>query len=60
MATALISPFYLDMGYNMTQIGIVVKNSSLWPMLIASIIGGVIMLKIGINRALWLLVLYKL
>ncbi|WP_406812590.1 AmpG family muropeptide MFS transporter [Histophilus somni] len=54
MATALISPFYLDMGYNMTQIGIVVKNSSLWPMLIASIVGGVIMLKIGINRALWL------
>lgn len=54
MATALISPFYLDMGYNMTQIGIVVKNSSLWPMLIASIVGGIIMLKIGINRALWL------
>ncbi|MBN6710032.1 AmpG family muropeptide MFS transporter [Haemophilus haemoglobinophilus] len=54
MATALISPFYLDMGYNMTQIGLVVKNSSLWPMLIASIVGGIIMLKIGINRALWL------
>ncbi len=54
MATALISPFYLDMGFSSTQIGIVVKNAALWPMIIASIIGGIIMLKIGINRALWL------
>ncbi|SUB33909.1 AmpG-like permease [[Pasteurella] mairii] len=54
MATALISPFYLDMGFSMTQIGVVVKNASLWPMIIAGIVGGVIMLKIGINRALWL------
>lgn len=54
MATALISPFYLDMGFSKTQIGIVVKNASLWPMIVAGIIGGIIMLKIGINRALWL------
>ncbi|WP_040975583.1 AmpG family muropeptide MFS transporter [Necropsobacter massiliensis] len=54
MATALISPFYLDMGFSMTQIGLVVKNASLWPMIIAGIVGGIIMLKIGINRALWL------
>ena len=54
MATALISPFYLDMGFSMTQIGLVVKNASLWPMVVASIFGGVVMLKIGINRALWL------
>ncbi|SUV40708.1 muropeptide transporter [Avibacterium paragallinarum] len=54
MATALISPFYLDMGFSHTQIGVVVKNASLWPMIAASILGGVIMLKIGINRALWL------
>ena len=54
MATALISPFYLDMGFSMTQIGVVVKNASLWPMIIAGIVGGIIMLKIGINQALWL------
>ncbi|MGQ0285600.1 AmpG family muropeptide MFS transporter [Pasteurellaceae bacterium 22721_9_1] len=54
MATALISPFYLDMGYSKTQIGIVAKNASLWPMVAASIVGGIIMLRIGINRALWL------
>ncbi|MDY6215145.1 AmpG family muropeptide MFS transporter [Actinobacillus porcinus] len=54
MATALISPFYYDMGFSKTQIGIVAKNASLWPMVVASIVGGVIMLKIGINKALWL------
>lgn len=54
MATALITPFYLDMGFSTTQIGLVVKNASVWPMLLAAIAGGIIMLKIGINRALWL------
>ena len=54
MATALITPFYLDMGFSKTDIGLVVKNASVWPMLLAGIVGGIIMLKIGINRALWL------
>ena len=55
MATALITPFYLDMGFSKTDIGLVVKNASVWPMLLAGIVGGIIMLKIGINRALWLI-----
>ncbi|MFC0308228.1 AmpG family muropeptide MFS transporter [Gallibacterium trehalosifermentans] len=54
MATALMTPFYVDMGYSSTDIAIVAKNAGLWPMIIASLVGGVIMLKIGINRALWL------
>lgn len=54
MATALISPFYLDMGYSRSDIGIIAKNASLWPMVAASILGGIVMIKIGINRALWL------
>ncbi|KGQ70950.1 hypothetical protein OA57_01485 [Chelonobacter oris] len=54
MATALITPFYLDMGFSTVQIGLVVKNASVWPMFLAGIVGGIIMLKIGINRALWL------
>lgn len=54
MATALISPFYLDMGYSRSDIGIIAKNASLWPMVAASIVGGIVMIKIGINRALWL------
>jgi PAT family beta-lactamase induction signal transducer AmpG len=54
MATALATPFYLDMGFTKTEIGLVAKNAALWPMIIGGILGGILMLKIGINRALWL------
>ncbi|AWX14549.1 AmpG family muropeptide MFS transporter [Mergibacter septicus] len=54
MATTLMTPFYVDMGYSSTDIALVAKNATLWPLLISSVIGGIIMLRIGINRALWL------
>ena len=54
MATALATPFYLDMGFTKTEIGLVAKHAALWPMIIGGILGGILMLKIGINRALWL------
>jgi MFS transporter, PAT family, beta-lactamase induction signal transducer AmpG len=54
LCTALATPFYLDMGYSKTDIGIVAKNAGLWPMVIGGILGGLWMVKIGINRALWL------
>ncbi|STZ76932.1 AmpG family muropeptide MFS transporter [Bergeriella denitrificans] len=54
MATALATPFYLDMGYSKTDIGLIAKNAGLWPAVIFGIIGGIWMLKLGINKALWL------
>lgn len=54
MATALSTPFYLDLGFSKTEIGLIAKNAGLWPMVIGGMLGGVLMLKIGINRALWL------
>lgn len=54
MATALATPFYLDMGFSKTQIGLVAKNAGLWPSVIGGLLGGVWMIKLGINRALWL------
>jgi PAT family beta-lactamase induction signal transducer AmpG len=54
MATALATPFYLDMGFSMTEIGLIAKHAALWPVIIGGIVGGILMLKIGINRALWL------
>ncbi|AUN96508.1 AmpG family muropeptide MFS transporter [Pseudazoarcus pumilus] len=53
LAAALATPFYLDMGFTMTEIGVVAKNASLWPMVIGGILGGLWMLRLGINRALW-------
>ncbi len=54
LATALATPFYLDMGFSKTQIGLVAKNAGLWPSVIGGLLGGLWMLKLGINRALWL------
>ena len=54
MATALATPFYLDMGFTKTEIGLIAKHAALWPMIVGGILGGILMLKIGINRALWL------
>lgn len=54
MATALATPFYLDMGFSKTEIGIVAKNVGLWASVIGGLLGGIWMVQLGINRALWL------
>ncbi|MDD5125156.1 AmpG family muropeptide MFS transporter [Methylovulum sp.] len=54
MATALATPFYLDMGFSKTEIGLVAKNAGLWPSVFGGLVGGVWMIKLGINRALWI------
>lgn len=54
MATALATPFYLDMGFSKEDIGLIAKNAGLWPTIISGILGGIWMIKLGINRALWI------
>jgi PAT family beta-lactamase induction signal transducer AmpG len=54
MATALATPFYLDMGYSKTEIGTVAKFAGLWAVIAGATVGGLVMLKLSINRALWL------
>ncbi len=54
MATALQSPFFIDVGFTLTQIGTVAKFSSLTAAIVGGMVGGLIMVKLPINRALWL------
>jgi PAT family beta-lactamase induction signal transducer AmpG len=54
MATALATPFYIDMGFSLSDIGLIAKNAGLWASVIGGLLGGLWMLKIGINRGLWL------
>ena len=54
MATALQTPFFVDMEFTLTQIGTIAKFSSLIAAIVGGVVGGVIMIKLGINRALWL------
>jgi len=53
MASHMTIPFYLDIGFSKTEIGAVVKLFGFWATIIGSIIGGVVILRTGIYRALW-------
>ena len=53
MCTALATPFYLDMGYSKSDIGIIAKNAGLWPSVVGGLLGGLWLVKLGVNRGLW-------
>jgi PAT family beta-lactamase induction signal transducer AmpG len=54
MATALQTPFFHDVGFSGTQIGSIAKFVGTTAAIVGGLIGGLIMVKVSINRALWL------
>lgn len=54
MCTALATPFYLDMGFSKSDIGLIAKNAGLWPSVAGGLLGGLWLVKLGLNRGLWL------
>ena len=52
MASAMTIPFYLDIGFSKTQVGAVVKLFGFWATIVGGLTGGVLMLRLGINRSL--------
>jgi len=54
MASTMTTPFYLDIAFTKTEIGSIVKLFGFWATIAGSLAGGLIMLKIGIYRSLWL------
>lgn len=53
MAVALQTPFFVDLGFSGTEIGTIAKFTGLIAAVLGGIIGGVIMIRLGINRSLW-------
>lgn len=53
MATALATKFYLDLGFSTTQIGLAANATGWWASLAGGVVGGIWMIKLGINRGLW-------
>lgn len=60
LATSLQTRFILDMGFTNSHIAGVVKTTSLWCSIGGGILGGIAMLRLGVNRALWLFGLVQL
>jgi MFS transporter, PAT family, beta-lactamase induction signal transducer AmpG len=54
LASAITTPFYLSLGFTKTEIAAVVKLWGLWATIIGGTLGGVLILKIGLARALFL------
>jgi len=53
MATALETPFFLDMGFSTVEIGSIAKIAKTTGATLGTILGGIVMIKLGINRSLW-------
>jgi PAT family beta-lactamase induction signal transducer AmpG len=53
MASNITIPFYIDLGFTLTEIGTITKLLGFWAIIAGASIGGVIMLRLGINRSLW-------
>jgi PAT family beta-lactamase induction signal transducer AmpG len=53
MASAMTTPFYLETGFSMTEIGVVVKTFGVGAVIVGGLAGGGLMLKLGISRSLW-------
>ena len=53
MASAMTTPFYLDIQFTKSQIGAVVKLFGFWATIAGGLLGGIMMLRLGINRCLW-------
>ena len=54
MASAMTTPFYMDLGYTKTQIGSVVKVFGLWATILGGLLGGVAVISLGVRKCLWI------
>ena len=54
MASAITIPFYLEIGFSKTEIGTVVKFFGTAATLAGAALGGLLLLKLGIYRGLWI------
>ncbi len=53
LASHMTTPFYLDIGFSKTEIGTVVKLFGFWATVVGGLVGGVLIMRLGIFRALW-------
>lgn len=53
MASAMTTPFYLELGYTKSEIAAIVKVFGFWATIAGGTLGGMIILRVGMARALW-------
>ena len=53
MASAITMPFYLEMGFTKTEVGIIAKGAGLVAIFLGMGLGGTLVLRLGTWRSLW-------
>lgn len=53
IATALMTPFIMEMGFSKTDIGTVTKGFGLVATIVGTMFGGAMMVRLGMLRSLW-------
>lgn len=54
MASDMLNPFYVDMGFTNTEIGYVSKVLGLTTTILGGLIGGILLIRIGLVKGLWI------
>jgi PAT family beta-lactamase induction signal transducer AmpG len=54
MAQAMTMPFYLQLGFSTSEVGTIAKFFGFWATIAGGLAGGVLIMRLGINRSLWL------
>lgn len=60
MATSLATSFYIDLGFTKTEIGVIAKTVGFWASLVGGLVGGVWLVRLGINRGLWIFGIFQM
>lgn len=53
MASEILNPFYLELGFTKAEIGLIAKSFGLGAMIAGGMIGGLLIYRLKIYRALW-------
>lgn len=59
IATALMTPFMMELGFTKTDIGAVTKGFGLIATIVGTLTGGALMVRFGMLRSLWLFGLFQ-
>ncbi|MBI3552502.1 MAG: AmpG family muropeptide MFS transporter [Elusimicrobia bacterium] len=59
MATALMTPFILELGFSKTDIGAVSKSVGMIATIVGALAGGALMVRLGVKRSLWTFGLFQ-
>ncbi len=54
MASQMTTPFYLELGFSKSEIGTIVKLFGFWATVLGGVLGGLLILRLGMYRGLWL------